>query len=78
MHWTGGKCFGRKYLSKGHFRHFVRLCAGVIPQPYKTVSGWREGKRLVFGGFWEVGGGRLHRNYTGWEELQYDKKLKIK
>lgn len=23
----------------------------------------------------EIGDGNLHRNYTGWEELQYGKKL---
>lgn len=39
---------------------------------YKTVSGRRERKRFVFEDFGEIGGGNLHRNYTGWKEFQYD------
>lgn len=35
----------------------------------KTVSGWEW--RMAC--FWEIGGGNLHRNYTDWEEFQYDK-----
>ncbi len=38
-------------------------------QNHKWLEG--EGKGL-FGGFWEAGKGNLHRNYTGWEELQYE------
>lgn len=29
----------------------------------------------MFWGVVEIGGGNLHRNYTDWEELQYDEKL---
>lgn len=38
---------------------------------------WLEGEgKGLFGGFWEIGDENLHRNYTDWKELQYDKTIK--
>lgn len=55
----------------GLLRTFAKILQSS--EPYKIVSGWREGERACLGGVVEIEVGNLHRNYTGWEELQYDK-----
>lgn len=39
---------------------------------------WLEGEgKGLFWGVVEIGDGNLHKNYTGWEELQYDNIIKL-